>query len=202
MTAEQALERGVAELGLALPQGAPGRFMDYIALLGKWNRTYNLTAIHDPIEMVTHHLLDSLAVVPHLPAPAGANLADVGSGAGLPGIALAIAQPQWRVTVNDSREKKSAFLRQVTIELKLRNVEVHHGRVEQWMPTNKFALVISRAFAQLGEFRALCAHLVAPDGFLAAMTAAAAQACDCRTIELKVPMLQARRHLVLCPAQL
>jgi 16S rRNA (guanine527-N7)-methyltransferase len=202
MTAEQALEQGASELGLALPPTARAQFMHYIALLAKWNRTYNLTAIRDPIEMVPHHLLDSLAVVPHLPVPAVGILADVGSGAGLPGIPIAIARPQWRVTLNDSREKKTAFLRQAAIELRLSNVEVHEGRVERWTPQKKFGLVISRAFAELAQFRALCAHLVARDGFLAAMTGAAAQAPGCRTIELRVPMLEARRHLVLCPANL
>jgi 16S rRNA (guanine527-N7)-methyltransferase len=202
MTAEQALEHGVRELALALPQEAPTQLMRYIELLAKWNRTYNLTAIRDPMEMVTHHVLDSLAVVPHLPMPPEARLADVGSGAGLPGIALAIARPQWSVTLNDSREKKTAFLRQAKIELRLSNVDIHEGRVEDWKPPAKFALVISRAFAELAEFRSLCAHLIAPGGFLAAMTAAPVQARGCRAIELAVPLLAARRHLVLCPGAL
>jgi 16S rRNA (guanine527-N7)-methyltransferase len=202
MTAEQALEQGSRELGVALSREAQARLMHYIALLAKWNRTYNLTAIRDPIEMVTHHLLDSLAVVPHLPLPVDGTLADVGSGAGLPGVAIAIARPQWQVTLNDSREKKTAFLRQAKIELMLSNVDIHEGRVERWIPQTKFAVVISRAFAELAQFRSLCAHLVAADGFLAAMTGAAAQAPGCRTIELHVPLLSARRHLILCPAQL
>src|SRR6185436_4411251 len=102
MTPQAALERGLGELAVAVPEGASDRLLQYIALLAKWNRTYNLTAIRDPIEMVTHHLLDCLAVAPHLPADASATLADIGSGGGLPGIPLAIALPGWRVTVNDA----------------------------------------------------------------------------------------------------
>jgi 16S rRNA (guanine527-N7)-methyltransferase len=200
MTPQQALNRGVGELGLDLPQGAEERLMQYVALLAKWNRTYNLTAIDDPIEVVSHHLLDSLAVVPHLPMPAHGALADVGAGAGLPGIPIAVARPQWRVTLNDASQKKIAFLRQAAIELELSNVEVHEGRVEQWRPRTKFALVVSRAFAELAQFISLCTHLAAPDGVLAAMTGAAPQAERCRVIALHVPLLGAQRHLVLCRA--
>jgi len=200
MTPQEALRRGVAELGLELPQGAEALLMRYAQLLDKWNRTYNLTAIREPAEVVSHHLLDSLAVVPHLPIPAAGALADIGAGAGLPGIPIALARPQWRVTLNDVSEKKLAFLRQVAIELKLSNVAVHPGRVEQWAPRPKFALVISRAFARLDEFRSRCAHLVASGGVLAAMTGAAPRGSECRVIALNVPLLEAQRHLVLCPA--
>ncbi len=200
MTPQEALHRGVTELGLELRQVTEALLMRYVALLEKWNRTYNLTAIRKPTEVVSHHLLDSLAVVPHLPVPPEGALADVGAGAGLPGVPIALARPQWRVTLNDASEKRLAFLRQAVIELELSNVAVHGGRVEQWAPQPKFELVISRAFARLDEFRARCAHLVAPGGVLAAMTGAAPQAADCRVIALQVPMLDARRHLVLCPA--
>jgi 16S rRNA (guanine527-N7)-methyltransferase len=200
MTPQEALHRGVGELGLDLPQGAEALLMRYVALLEKWNRTYNLTSIREPAEVVSHHLLDCLAVVPHLPMPAHGALADVGAGAGFPGIPLALARPQWRVTLNDSSQKKVAFLRQAAIELGLANVTVHAGRVEQWRPQTKFAVVISRAFAELAQFTARCAHLVAPDGVLAAMTGAAPQASRCRVIALHVPLLGAQRHLVLCPA--
>lgn len=200
MTPQDSLHRGVAELGLELPQGAEALLMRYVALLEKWNRTYNLTAIREPAEVVSHHLLDSLAVVPHLPVPAEGALADVGAGAGLPGIPIALARPRWRVTLNDSNEKKLAFLRQAVIELELPNVTLHAGRAEQWTPQPKFGLVISRAFARLEEFRSRCAHLVASGGVLAAMTGAAPQAGDCRVIALQVPQLDAQRHLVLCPA--
>jgi 16S rRNA (guanine527-N7)-methyltransferase len=200
MTPRAALERGIDELALALPAGAAEQLLAYAELLTKWNRTYNLTAIRDPLEMVTRHLLDSLAVLPHLPMSDGGAIADVGSGAGLPGIPLAIARREWHITLNDSSQKRAAFLRQAAIELGMRNVETYEGRVETWRPAARFAVVISRAFADLAEFIAKCRHLVAPGGVLAAMKGAApaAQDAECRVVELKVPLLDARRHLVLC----
>jgi 16S rRNA (guanine527-N7)-methyltransferase len=208
MTPRAALELGLAELALKLPEKAQGQLMDYVALLAKWNRIYNLTAIRDPLEMVSRHLLDSLAVLPHLPMPAREpSLADAGSGAGLPGIALAIAQPEWRIALAEASEKKSAFLRQAVLELRLPNVQVHHGRVEQWQPAPRFAIVISRAFAELARFIAACRHLAEPGAVLAAMKGAFPRAeldrvpsdCDCsRVIALKAPLLGAQRHLVLC----
>lgn len=202
MTPQAALDRGLAELTLALPAGARDRLLDYMALLVKWNRTYNLTAIRDPLAMVSQHLLDSLAVVTHLPLAAGARIADAGSGAGLPGIPLAIARPDWRIALAEASQKKAAFLRQATIELGLNNVEVHEGRVEAWRPQPLFDAVISRAFAALAQFIAACRHLLAPGGTLAAMTGAAPAAVhkDCQLIQLHVPLLDAQRHLVLCPA--
>ena len=202
MTPQAALERGLGELALDLPAGAQDRLLDYMALLVKWNRTYNLTAIRDPLAMVGHHLLDSLAVLPHLRLTAGGRIADAGSGAGLPGIPLAIARPDWSVTLAEASQKKAAFLRQAAIELHLSNVEVHEGRVEAWRPQPLFDLAISRAFAALADFIAACRHLLAPAGALAAMTGAApaALAKQCRLIPLRVPLLDAQRHLVLCPA--
>jgi len=153
--------------------------------------------------MVAHHLLDSLAVLPHLPLAAErGRLADAGSGAGLPGIPLAIARPGWRIALAESSQKKAAFLRQAAIELRLANVEVHEGRVEAWRPEPLFDVAISRAFAALEEFIAACRHLVAPGGVLAAMKGAAPQnlSADCSLIPLHVPLLKAQRHLVLCPA--
>ncbi len=203
MTPRAALDRGLAELALALPAGADERLLEYAGLLQKWNRTYNLTAIRDPLAMVAHHLLDSLAVLPHLPlAPERARIADAGSGAGLPGIPLAIARPRWHVALAESNQKKSAFLRQAAIELGLHNVEVHEGRVEAWRPQPLFDLVISRAFAALSEFIAACRHLVAPEGVLAAMKGVAPQEtrAECSVVRLHVPLLDAQRHLVLCPA--
>jgi len=203
MTPGAALDRGLGEMALELPAGAPQRLLDYLALLVKWNRTHNLTAIRDPLAMVTHHLLDSLSVLPHLPlAAAGARIADVGSGAGLPGIPLAIARPRWRVALAESSQKKAAFLRQAAIELALDNVEVHEGRVEAWRPQPPFDLVISRAFAALGEFIAACRHLVVPGGTLVAMKGTKPKdlKAGCSLISLHVPLLEAQRHLVLCPA--
>lgn len=203
MTPGAALDRGLGEMALALPADARERLLDYVALLAKWNRTYNLTAIRDPLAMVGHHLLDSLSVLPHLPlAAARARIADAGSGAGLPGIPLAIARPSWHVALAESSQKKAAFLRQAAIELALDNVEVHEGRVEAWRPQPLFDLVISRAFAALAEFIAACRHLVAPGGMLAAMKGAVPQdmRAECALIPLHVPLLDAQRHLVLCPA--
>ena len=207
MTPRAALERGLGELALALPAGAMQQLLTYSELLAKWNRTYNLTAIRDPLQMVSHHLLDSLAVLPHLPLPAGARLADIGSGAGLPGIPLAIARSDCVIVLNDSSSKKTAFLRQAIIELGLRNAQVHEGRVQSWRPAQLFAVVISRAFAELAAFVRACRHLVAEGGVLAAMKGAyphdelarlpGEARCDA-VRELRVPLLEAQRHLALC----
>jgi 16S rRNA (guanine527-N7)-methyltransferase len=207
MTPRAALDRGLDQLELDLPAAARDKLLSYVELLAKWNRTYNLTAIREPVKMVSHHLLDSLAVAAHLPMHAGATLADVGSGGGLPGVPLAVARPEWRITVNDASAKKAAFLRQAAIELGLTNVVVHEGRVESWQPAAKFEVVISRAFAELASFIASCRHLVAPIGTLAAMKGVFPRAeleavpagCRCaHVIALRVPLLDAERHLVLC----
>jgi 16S rRNA (guanine527-N7)-methyltransferase len=208
MTPAGALERGLEELALELPPGARERLLKYVALLAKWNRTYNLTAIRDPLAMVQNHLLDSLAVLPHLPlSTAEARLADVASGAGLPGIPLALARPRWHVALVEANQKKAAFLRQAAIELRLANVELHEGRVEAWQPPRRFGAVISRAFATLAEFVAACRHLVAQGGVLAAMKGKRpdrellALPPDVRctaVLPVHVPFLDAQRHLVLC----
>ncbi len=206
MTPAAALSRGLDELALELPVGATQRLLAYVALLEKWNRTYNLTAIRNPLAMVSHHLLDSLAVCGELPAGA---LVDVGAGAGLPGIPIAIAQPHRKVTLNDANDKKGAFLRQAVMELGLTNASVYIGRVERWRPQPRFEIAICRGFASLAEFIAACRHLVAPGGTLAAMKgiypaeelARLPQDCDCRDVrKLHVPLLDAERHLVLCRA--
>jgi len=205
-TPQAALQRGLGELAFTLPAGASDKLLAYLDLLAKWNRTYNLTAIRDPLHAVTHHVLDSLAVLGELSVRAGA-LADVGSGGGLPGIPLAIAEPARRVTLNDANEKKGAFLRQAVIELGLRNADVHVGRAEHWRPAERFAVVVSRGFASVVDFLAACRHLAAPGGVLAAMKGAYPEAelaqvpsdCDCSDVRrLKVPLLDAERHLVLC----
>lgn len=208
MTPAQALDAGLRALPIALPAGAQARLLAYLALIEKWNRTHNLTAIRDPFGMVTHHLLDSLSVVPHLfNNPQPRRLADIGSGAGLPGIPIAIACPDCHVTLNDANEKRAAFLRQATIELGLENAAVHVGRTEAWRPEEGFQIVISRAFSALGEFVASCRHLVAPGGVLAAMKgvhpaeelAAVPPSARCGEVrELRVPLLDEARHLVLC----
>ena len=140
-TADQ-LKRGLIALGLTLDRDTQQRLLDYIALIEKWNRVYNLTAIREPEKMVSHHLLDSLAVAPHLHAK---RLLDVGSGAGLPGIPLALAYPGTHVTLLDSNHKKAAFLKQAVMELKLKNAEVCSERVESWQAQSKFDVIISAA---------------------------------------------------------
>lgn len=202
MTPGAALDRGLEEMAIPLTPEMRDRLLEYVALLVKWNRVYSLTAIRDPLAMVAHHLLDSLVVLPHLPMGAQSRLADAGSGAGLPGIPLAVARPQWQVVLAESNQKKAAFLRQAAIELKLPNLEVHEGRVESWRPQQLFDVVISRAFAALQEFVAACRHLVAPGGVLAAMKGVRPKdvAPACSLIRLSVPLLDAERHLVLCPA--
>jgi 16S rRNA (guanine527-N7)-methyltransferase len=211
MTPRAALERGVEELELALPASACDQLIAYVTLLGKWNRSYNLTAVREPLAMVSYHLLDSLAVLPYLPlAQAQPQVADVGSGAGLPGIPLALARPQWRFALVESNQKKAAFLRQAAIELGMRNVEVHEGRAEAWQPAVPFPLVISRAFAELATFIAACRHLITPDGVLVAMKGKKPKAelarlpagVRCKLIvPLRTPFLDAERHLVLCELQ-
>jgi 16S rRNA (guanine527-N7)-methyltransferase len=193
------LAAGIATLGLILPAGAEAKLEGYLAMLGKWNRTYNLTAIRDPAQMVTHHLLDSLAILPHI---AGlATLADVGSGGGLPGLPLAICRPDLQLTSVEANQKKAAFQRQAGIELALGNVSVHCGRVEAL--TGCFDAVVSRAFADLTEFVGQAGHL-APR--LLAMKGMYPQAeidhlpatwrvAD--TVKLIVPGLAAERHLIV-----
>jgi 16S rRNA (guanine527-N7)-methyltransferase len=200
------LAAGIAQLGLSLHADQRAKLAAYLALLAKWNKTYNLTAIRDPLQAVSHHLLDSLAVLRSLSDCTG-TLADVGSGGGLPGIPIAIAEPARQVVLNDANEKKGAFLRQAVIELGLANATVHVGRAEAWRPPAGFAVVISRGFASLVNFLVACRHLAAPSGVLAAMKgsypgdelAQVPADCDCREVRrLNVPMLDAERHLVLC----
>jgi 16S rRNA (guanine527-N7)-methyltransferase len=196
------LERGLIEMPLTMTDASRAKLCAYATLLEKWNRTYNLTAVRDARRMMTHHLLDSLAVVPHLPHGA---LADIGSGAGLPGIPIAIAQPGRRIVLNDANAKKCAFLKQAKIELALDNVRVQESRVEKWYPETGFDAVISRAFADLAEFVAACRHLLSPSGVLLAMKGALPGAELARlpadieardVIRLRVPFLDAERHLV------
>jgi 16S rRNA (guanine527-N7)-methyltransferase len=202
------LSQGLAAMGLDAPESMRAKLLDYLALLKKWNQTYNLTAVRDEAEMVTQHLLDSLAVLPALQA-SGYGLArrwaDVGSGAGLPGIPLAIVHPELEFTLVDTVEKKSAFQRQARIELGLANVRVLSSRVEA-LPDAGFDAVISRAFAELAEFVRLAGHLLVPGGRLYAMKGAKPneeisnlppmwRVENC--LPLSVPGLDAQRHLIV-----
>src|SRR3990172_1133131 len=166
MTLAQQLAQGALQLGFTLPAGAQQRLLENLALLQKWNRVYNLTAVREAPRMVRQHLLDSLAAAPHV---AAANLLDVGSGAGLPGIPLALALPDSRVTLLDSNHKKAAFLRQAVMELQLTNAEVVCERAESWTPLAPFDVVISRAFSDLAELVVLAGRHLAERGRLVAM---------------------------------
>lgn len=203
MSVAELLSSGIATLGLNLPAATQQRLLDYLALLAKWNRTYNLTAVREPHAMVAYHVLDSLAVLPHL---GGGSLADVGSGGGLPGIPLAIAQPLWRVALVESVQKKAAFLEQCRIDLGLDNVTVVQQRVEAWRPQALFATVISRAFSDLAEFVRLSEHLLSADGVMAAMkgvhpyeelTQLPPGFAATAVLPLRVPGVDGARHLVL-----
>ena len=202
------LRQGADELGVHLDESTLRRLLDYLALLRKWNSVYNLTAVRDPAQMMVQHLLDSLAVIPPLRRRidlAHATIADVGSGAGLPGIPLAIVHPGAHLISIEPVGKKTAFQRQVCAELALTNVEVHSTRAEALARDTD--LVICRAFASLADFLDAAVGLVGPATLLAAMKGqragldaeVAALPADCAVeIEpLQVPFLPAERHLVL-----
>ncbi|MEQ1592693.1 MAG: 16S rRNA (guanine(527)-N(7))-methyltransferase RsmG [Thiobacillaceae bacterium] len=166
MTMKIQLAAGIAALGLDLPASAEGHLLAYLVLLEKWNRVHNLTAVREVDKMVSHHLLDSLAVVPYFPA---GRMLDVGSGGGLPGIPLAITRPDLAVTLIDSIAKKTVFLLQAKAELGLENVSVVTGRVEAFQPETGFDTITSRAFSDLKEFVTLTHHLLVPGGRWLAM---------------------------------
>jgi 16S rRNA (guanine527-N7)-methyltransferase len=195
------LATGLHELQLTLPAADQSRLLDYLALLAKWNSAYNLTAVRDPGEMITRHLLDSLAIVQFLH---GERVLDVGSGAGLPGIPLALANPERRFVLLDSNGKKTRFMIQAVATLGLRNVEIVQARVEDYRPAEPFATVVSRAFASLADFLRLTAHLCGPAGHWVAMKGEVPEA-ELQTLPaglmaqvqtLQVPGLDARRCVV------
>ncbi len=197
------LEKGVAELGLSLGRDGRNKLLQYLALLEKWNQVYNLTAIRDREKGVSGHLLDSLAVIPYV---TGTRVLDVGSGAGFPGIPLAVARPDIQVALLDSNHKKAAFLRQAVADLELKNASVVCERVEAWQAAEKFDCIISRALAEITEFIALTRHLLAPGGVFAAMKGVypfeeierLPPAFRLRQVHaFAVPGLDAERHLVL-----
>lgn len=201
----QVLADGIAEMGLAVTPAQQDQLMDYLGLMFKWNSVYNLTSLRDPMQMVTHHLLDSLAAVP---AFAGArNVLDVGSGGGLPGIVLAIVRPDMNVSMIDTVHKKTAFLTQVKAQLALANVTVYTARVEQLQIAEgaRFDVITSRAFADLSDFVNWSSHLLAEGGRYIALKGTAPRDEQQRLpgewkvsgVEpLQVPRLGAERHLV------
>jgi 16S rRNA (guanine527-N7)-methyltransferase len=201
-----ALVAGLSALELDADPAARTKLSQYLALLDKWNRTHNLTAIRDPEQMVTHHLLDSLAALSHLPEGSRLRVLDIGSGCGLPGIPLAIARQDWRVVLLDSNQKKAAFLRQAAIELELANVEVCAVRVQDYVADVLFDVVISRAFSDLATFAAVSGRLVAHGGRLVAMKGLYPHEelqqlpPDVVVVDVppvRVPGLDVQRHLVI-----
>ena len=197
------LKQGIKDLKLDLADDQVEKLLDYLALLNKWNSVYNLTSVRDPMQMVTLHLLDSLAAVP---AFAGAvNVLDVGAGGGLPGMVLAISRPDMKVSMIDTVHKKTAFLNQVKAELGLSNVTVYTKRVEQLEVKTKFDVITSRAFADLSDFVNWSGHLLEQGGRFIALKGVAPPEEQERLPEawkvtalqpLSVPGLNAERHLV------
>jgi 16S rRNA (guanine527-N7)-methyltransferase len=208
----EGLEAGIQSLGLHLSAAQNDQLLAYLALLSKWNKVYNLTAVRDPAQMLTHHLLDSLAAVT---AFTGArNVLDVGAGGGLPGVILAIwaaeAQPEMRISMIDTVHKKTAFLTQAKAELQLSNTTIYTARVEQLqlqqLPKQQpFDVITSRAFAELNDFINWSQHLLAPDGRYIALKGLLPDEEIKRLPDgwrvtesrpLAVPQLQAERHLI------
>ena len=195
------LAQGIASMGLAVSDEAQQKLLAYLALLQKWNKVYNLTAVRDPLEMVTLHLLDSLSVLPYVNSK---NILDVGSGGGLPGIVLAICRPELQVTTIDTVQKKVIFMRQVKGELGLENLTPVHARVENFKPDAPFEIVISRAFSEIALFVQLTKHLIAENGQWLAMKGImpadeleGLPLTPVQVIALKVAGLDAERHLLV-----
>jgi len=200
---EKQLEQGMHALGLEAGREARTRLLTHLEMLERWNRVHNLTAIRDGPRAVSVHLLDSLAIVPYL---SGRRLLDAGSGAGFPGIPIALMKPEVQIDLLDSNHKKCAFLRQVVGELALKNTRVVCERVESWLPVERFDCIVSRALSEIAEVIELVKHLLAPGGIVAAMKGVhpfeeierIPPGYRVREVRaLTVPGLDAQRHLVL-----
>ena len=204
MTQAALLAAGVAEMCLDVSPETQQKLLQYLSLLNKWNKVYNLTAVRDPLEMVTLHLLDSLSVLPYIKTK---NLLDVGSGGGLPGIVLAICKPDLQVTTIDTVQKKAIFMRQVKGELSLDNLTVVHARVENYQPSEKFEAIISRAFSEIALLIKLTHHLLVENGKWLAMKGQvphdelAGLTFKNKIIPLQVAGLDAERHLLVLESQ-
>jgi 16S rRNA (guanine527-N7)-methyltransferase len=202
------LKQGIKDLKLELNDSQVEKLLDYLALLNKWNSVYNLTSLRDPMQMVTLHVLDSLAAVPAFND--AKNVLDVGAGGGLPGMVLAISRPDVKVSMIDTVHKKTAFLNQVKAELELSNVTVYTKRVEQLEVKTKFDVITSRAFADLSDFVNWSGHVLAEGGqFIALKGTAPAEERERlpepwkvqKLAPLEVPGLDAERHLVFIKAE-
>ena len=200
------LRQGLTELSLEVSGETQQALLRYLDLLTRWNQAYNLTAVVDPVEMVIKHLLDSLAVLPHLPV---GRILDVGSGAGLPAVPIALTRPDLSVTALDSNQKKIRFITQAMLELRLSNLTALHHRAENYHPTMRYDGIIARAFATVADFVTATAHLIAPGGVWLAMKGvyptvelgSLPPVCaQTEVIPLYVPGLEAERHLVVLHA--
>lgn len=203
MDLKHILQQGLQQMGIGLGTGQQLLLLEFVTLLRKWNSTYNLTALRDEQSVISHHILDSLTLLPYVVGARG--LVDVGSGGGMPGIPTAIARPDLPVALLDANSKKISFLQQAVIELGLDNVQVITGRVEA-MVGEQFDVITSRAFAELGDFVSLTKQLMAKGGTWAAMKGVypyeeIAQLPPTvevvRVDKLQVPHLDAERHMVV-----
>ena len=196
----QQLSSGVDSLAIELLPEQLDLMIAFLVILQKWNKTHNLTAIHQPTKMVTHHLLDSLVIIPHLH---GEFVLDVGTGGGVPGIPLAIACPQMQFSLIDSNSKKTSFIQHIIQSLGLTNVAVHHQRIERFSQTQRFDVIIARAVSTLSNILSWTRHLLKEDGEWQLMKGAYPEAelngieLPYRTVALEVPGLAAERHLVV-----
>ncbi|MCG6976478.1 MAG: 16S rRNA (guanine(527)-N(7))-methyltransferase RsmG [Acidiferrobacterales bacterium] len=202
-TQRKLLSDGIDQLGLSLSNDAIDRLLQYVALLDRWNRAYNLTAIRDRQQMITHHLLDSLAIAGFVQGP---RVLDMGTGPGLPGIPLAIALPEIAFVLLDSNGKKTRFLVQAKSELGLANVEVVHSRVEAYQPGTEFDTITARAFATLETMLVRSRHLCAANGRYLLMKGRMPQDelgavpehfAVQETVALQVPGVDGKRHLII-----
>jgi len=199
------LSQGLHTLQLNLSAATKTQLLDYIELLNKWNQVYNLTGVRDPLDMIPKHIFDSLAILPYV---YGNQILDVGTGAGLPGLLLAMARPDWHCVLLDSSAKKIRFVKQAILELKITNAEVVCTRLEAFKPADKFSFIISRAYSNLQNFYTQSAHLCDTKGCLLAMKGvypeqeiAQISGLQLEIVALEIPQLQAQRHLIIMHPQ-
>ena len=207
MSLEDQLAQGIAAIGLNVERHVQMAMLDYINLLAKWNRAYNLTAVRDPKQMVTRHLLDSLSIVPYVK---GDYVLDIGSGAGLPGIPLALCLPDYDFTLLDSNGKKTRFMTQAVRDLKLDNVSVVKSRIEFYQPEIKFDSLVSRAYSSIAHLAQEAHHLCKDTGCILAMKgtyplAEMDELADAKSsvevVRLDVPGVNGERHLAIVHCQ-